>query len=127
LDWRTPAEALNDYLKSAAYAVLRRPVESTPYVSIRYTERLAQAGIEPAVGSKGDSLRHPPRIAGLPQGPRLQPSRFDGGMSKHRASHVSENALMRRRGRLDDLDFSIDRDSGPAAVDVSNQPQQARR
>ena len=25
------------------------------YVSIRYTERLAQAGIEPSVGSKGDS------------------------------------------------------------------------
>ena len=25
------------------------------YVSIRYTERLAEAGIEPSVGSKGDS------------------------------------------------------------------------
>ncbi|MFC5610345.1 hypothetical protein ACFPRE_26320 [Variovorax soli] len=35
--------------------VLRRPVESTQYVSIRYTERLAEAGIEPSVGSKGDS------------------------------------------------------------------------
>jgi hypothetical protein len=34
---------------------LRRPFESTQYVSIRYTERLAAAGIEPSVGSVGDS------------------------------------------------------------------------
>ena len=36
-------------------AVLRRPLESAQYVSIRYTERLAEAGIEPSVGSVGDS------------------------------------------------------------------------
>jgi transposase InsO family protein len=35
--------------------VLRRPRESTQYVSIRYTERLLDAGIEPSVGSVGDS------------------------------------------------------------------------
>ena len=35
--------------------MLRRPVESAQYVSIRYTERLAEAGIEPSVGSVGDS------------------------------------------------------------------------
>jgi putative transposase len=35
--------------------VLRRPVESVQYVSIRYTERLAEAGIEPSIGSRGDS------------------------------------------------------------------------
>src|SRR4029453_4614352 len=35
--------------------VLRRPVESTQYLSIRYTERLAAAGVEPSVGSVGDS------------------------------------------------------------------------
>ena len=35
--------------------MLRRPVESAQSVSIRYTERLAEAGIEPSVGSKGDS------------------------------------------------------------------------
>jgi len=35
--------------------VLRRPVESAQYLSIRYTERLADAGIEPSVGSRGDS------------------------------------------------------------------------
>jgi putative transposase len=34
---------------------LRRPVEPGQYLSIRYTERLAEAGIEPSVGSKGDS------------------------------------------------------------------------
>ena len=34
---------------------LRRPVECAQYVSIRYTERLDQAGIRPSVGSRGDS------------------------------------------------------------------------
>lgn len=38
--------------------MLRRPVESAQYVSIRYTERLAQAGIDSSVGSKGDSYAH---------------------------------------------------------------------
>jgi len=35
--------------------LLRRPVETTQYLSIKYTERLAEAGIEPSVGSVGDS------------------------------------------------------------------------
>jgi hypothetical protein len=35
--------------------VLRRPIESAQYVSIKYTERLVEAGIEPSVGSVGDS------------------------------------------------------------------------
>ncbi len=35
--------------------MLRRPVESAQYVSIKYTERLAEAGIEPSAGSVGDS------------------------------------------------------------------------
>ena len=35
--------------------VLQQPIESTQYVSIRYSERLAEAGVEPSVGSKGDS------------------------------------------------------------------------
>jgi transposase InsO family protein len=35
--------------------VLRQPRESTQYVSIRYAERLIEAGIEPSVGSDGDS------------------------------------------------------------------------
>ncbi len=35
--------------------MLRRPLEPAQYVSIRYTERLAEAGLEPSVGSVGDS------------------------------------------------------------------------
>ena len=35
--------------------MLRRPIESAQYVSIRYTERLVEAGIEPSVGSVGES------------------------------------------------------------------------
>jgi transposase InsO family protein len=35
--------------------VLRRPFESRQYVSIHYTERLTEVGIEPSVGSVGDS------------------------------------------------------------------------
>jgi putative transposase len=35
--------------------VLRRSVENAQYVSIKYTERLLEAGIEPSVGSVGDS------------------------------------------------------------------------
>ncbi len=35
--------------------MLRQPFESNQYVSIRYSERLAEAGIEPSVGSIGDS------------------------------------------------------------------------
>jgi transposase InsO family protein len=34
---------------------LQRPLESAQYLSIRYTERLSEAGIEPSVGSVGDS------------------------------------------------------------------------
>lgn len=35
--------------------MLQRPIESAQYLSIRYSERLTEAGIEPSVGSKGDS------------------------------------------------------------------------
>ena len=34
---------------------IRTTIRGSQYVSIRYTERLAEAGIEPSVGSKGDS------------------------------------------------------------------------
>ena len=34
--------------------MLRQPIESTQYVSIRYTERLAEAGVRPSTGSVGD-------------------------------------------------------------------------
>ena len=35
--------------------MLRRPFESAQYISIKYSKRLAEAGIEPSVGSVGDS------------------------------------------------------------------------
>ena len=35
--------------------MLRRPVESAQYLSIRYTDRLAEAGAVASVGSRGDS------------------------------------------------------------------------
>ena len=35
--------------------VLRRQLESTQYLALRYTERLAEAGVQPSVGSVGDS------------------------------------------------------------------------
>ena len=37
------------------HQVLRPPIESAQYLSIRYTNRLAEAGISPSVGSVGDS------------------------------------------------------------------------
>lgn len=40
---------------TSCFEMLRRPLESAQYVSIRYTERLADAGLEPSVGSVGDS------------------------------------------------------------------------
>lgn len=63
--WRLSSSMQTDFvldaLEQALYA--RRPQDGllhqsdrrSQYVSIRYSERLAEAGIEPAVGSKGDS------------------------------------------------------------------------
>ena len=65
--WRISSSMQTDFvldaLEQALYA--RQPERSetlvhhsdrgSQYVSIRYTERLAEAGIEPSVGSKGDS------------------------------------------------------------------------
>jgi transposase InsO family protein len=65
--WRVSASMRTDFvldaLEQALYA--RQPERSgtlvhhsdrgSQYVSIRYTERLAEAGIEPSVGSRGDS------------------------------------------------------------------------
>ena len=65
--WRTSSSMRTDFVLDALEQALydRRPQRAdglvchsdrgSQYVSIRYTERLAQAGIEPSVGSKGDS------------------------------------------------------------------------
>jgi transposase InsO family protein len=44
------------FIATSSVEVLRRPFESAQYVSIRYTERLTEAGIDPSVGSVGDSF-----------------------------------------------------------------------
>ena len=54
-NWRTPAEAFNDDILSLQDPLLRRPLEPKQYLSIRYSERLAEAGIDLSVGSTGDS------------------------------------------------------------------------
>jgi putative transposase len=64
--WRVSRQATAAFVLDALEQALhdRRPVEGglvhhsdrgVQYVSIRYTERLAEAGIEPSVGSIGDS------------------------------------------------------------------------
>jgi transposase InsO family protein len=64
--WRVSRSAETGFVLDALEQALhaRRPAESglihhsdrgVQYVSIRYTERLAEAGIEPSVGSVGDS------------------------------------------------------------------------
>lgn len=64
--WRVSSSMKADFVLDALEQALhdRRPKSGglihhsdrgSQYVSIRYTERLAEAGIEPSVGSKGDS------------------------------------------------------------------------
>ena len=44
-----------EFIATSSFKVLRRPLGSALYVSSKYTERLVQAGVEPSVGSVGDS------------------------------------------------------------------------
>ena len=64
--WRVSATMTTDFvldaLEQALYArqpdpdaLIHHSDRGSQYVSIRYSERLAEAGIEPSVGSKGDS------------------------------------------------------------------------
>ena len=48
-------QALHDRQPERADALIHHSDRGSQYVSIRYSERLAEAGIEPSVGSKGDS------------------------------------------------------------------------
>jgi transposase InsO family protein len=48
-------QALYDRQPERTDALIHHSDRGVQYVSIRYTERLAEAGIEPSVGSKGDS------------------------------------------------------------------------
>ena len=65
--WRTSSSMTTDFvldaLEQALYArqperdssLVHHSDRGSQYVSIRYSERLAEAGVEPSVGSKGDS------------------------------------------------------------------------
>ena len=67
VDWRVSSSMRTDFVLDALAQALhaRQPERSealvhhgdrgSRYVSIRYTERLAEAGIEPSVGSRGDN------------------------------------------------------------------------
>ena len=69
--WRVSRSMRTDFvldaLEQALYArqperdasLIHHPDRGSQYVSIRYTERLAQAGIEPFVGSKGIATTMP--------------------------------------------------------------------
>ena len=48
-------QALYDRPRPGAEPLIHHSDRGVQYLSIRYTERLAQAGIEPSVGSAGDS------------------------------------------------------------------------
>lgn len=48
-------QALYDRRESAQEPLVHHSDRGSQYLSIRYTERLAEAGIEPSVGSRGDS------------------------------------------------------------------------
>src|SRR5438874_643897 len=52
---RRPQRRLTSFSYQPTKTALRQPHESAQYLSIKYTERLAEAGIEPSVGSIGDS------------------------------------------------------------------------
>jgi len=48
-------QALCERQEAATEALIHHSDRGVQYLSIRYTERLAEAGIEPSVGSRGDS------------------------------------------------------------------------
>ena len=59
---------------------MRRPLESTRYLSYRYSLRLEEAGIAPSVGSRGDS--------------------YDKARVEERVGNIQRNALAALRNQL---------------------------
>src|SRR5690606_21945606 len=55
LDEGKRADGLTSREKEELERLIHHSDRGVQYLSIRYTERLAEAGIEPSVGSKGDS------------------------------------------------------------------------
>ena len=69
--------------------MLRGPLEPGQYVSITYTERLAEAGIAPSVGSVGDS--------------------YDNALAES-VIGLFKTEVIRRRGpwrHIDDVEFAV--------------------
>src|SRR5438876_276158 len=52
---RRPRRSMSYCLASQQQLALHRPLEPGQYLAIRYTERLADAGVATSVGSRGDS------------------------------------------------------------------------
>ena len=112
--WRVSTSMQTDFvldaLEQALYA--RRPQRDgalihhsdrgSQYVSIRYTERLAQAGIEPSVGSRGDSYdtHWPRRSTGC-----TRPSSFTAGRRGRHAKPSNWPPLNGSRGSTT-IDYS---------------------
>lgn len=68
---------------------MRRPIDPAQYVSITYTERLAEAGIAPSVGSVGDS--------------------YDNALAES-VIGLFKTEVIRRRGpwrSIDDVEFAV--------------------
>ena len=55
LGWKTPQKLLTSTYAHVRKAALRRLLEHGQYLSIRYTERLAEVSVVNSVGSRGDS------------------------------------------------------------------------
>ena len=55
---RCVEQALHERRLNPEDTLVHHSDRGVQYVSIRYTERLAEAGIEPSVGSRGDSYDH---------------------------------------------------------------------
>ena len=106
--WRVSRTAHASFVLDALEQALhdRRPIHrsglvhhsdrGSQYVSIRYTERLADAGIEPSVGSVGDSAACP--RAGE-AGPGGQRARRDDQRPLQGRAHPSGRAMAELRGR----------------------------
>jgi transposase InsO family protein len=124
--WRVSRSARADFVLDALEQALheRRPFagsglvchsdRGSQYVSIRYTERLAEAGVEPSVGSVGDSYDNAlaetviglfkaegdpsPRAVALVRGGRVRHPRMGGLVQSPQAARTDRPHPSRRGG-----------------------------
>jgi putative transposase len=82
-------QAIHDRLPAGADELIHHSDRGVQYVSIRYTERLAEAGIEPSVGTVGDS--------------------YDNSLAES-VIGLFKTEVIRRRGPwrcIDDVEFAV--------------------